>query len=121
MSLGELIDRRADLKAEKAANEAFTKQIEEEIKATERQIMAEMLQNNLVIAAGSKARVVIKEDLQPNVRDWAALHAYIKDNDAFYLLQKRVSATAFREALSAHMEIPGVEGVPVKSLSITAI
>lgn len=121
MNLGELIDLRADLKVRKAEAQRVVDSIDEEVKDTERIIRELMTQADLKIAAGTKAKVVLKEDLQPSVKDWTAFHAFVRENDAFYLLQKRVSATAFRDSLTAGEQIPGVEAVPVVSLSITSI
>lgn len=121
MNLGELIDRRADLKVSKAEAQRVVDAIDDEVKEVERMILETMRASDVKMAAGSKAKAVIKEDLQPSVKDWDALHGYIKDNNAFYLLQKRVAATAFRDSLNAGDSIPGVEAVPVTSLSITSI
>ena len=54
----------------------------------------------------------------PVVEDWDAFYRYIKENDAFYLLQRRPSATAFREAfqLEGDTGIPGVTAATVIKL-----
>ena len=35
-------------------------------------------------------------------QDWASLHQFIKDNDALYLLEKRISQKAMQEFLDEH-------------------
>ena len=121
MNLGELIDLRADLKVRKASIQREIDAVDDEIQDVERRIKEVMLQSDLKMASGTKAKVTLKEDLQPSVKDWAAFHEFIRTHDAFYLLQKRVAATAFRDSLAAGEVIPGVEAVPVTSLSITSV
>ena len=46
----------------------------------------------------------------PSVQDWDAVHQHIIDTNQFELLQKRMSATAWRELAKMGMEVPGVVG-----------
>jgi hypothetical protein len=71
--------------------------------------------------AGQKVRVTLVTKDEPTVRDWADLYDYIKENDAFDLLQKRLSAPAVRERWEAKEEIPGVGTIPVQNLSINKL
>lgn len=120
MNLGQMIDTRADLKVKKALAQREVDALDETIKELEHGIMGAMDSAGVAMASGTKARVVIKEDAQPSVKDWDALYAYIKANDAFFLLQRRVSATAFREATKSE-PVPGIQSVTTRSLSITSI
>jgi hypothetical protein len=55
------------------------------------------------------------------VKDWDLVYDYIKTNDSFYLLQKRMSAAAFRELLNLGHEVPGVEIFKDRKLNLRAL
>lgn len=62
--------------------------------------------------------VSMSEETQPSVTDWDALYEHIKDNDAFYLLQRKVNAAPFRELISMGDTLAGVKPVQVRKLSV---
>lgn len=72
-------------------------------------------------AAGKKYRAQIKTDTKPTVTDWEDVYDYIVDNDRFDLLQKRLGDKAIAEIWDEGEQIPGVEKITVKSVSITKI
>lgn len=72
-------------------------------------------------AAGRFYRVQIKEKRVPKPEDWQQIHAYIRDNDRFDLLQKRVSDKAVMDMLEAGEEIPGMETALIPSVSLTKL
>lgn len=43
-----------------------------------------------------------QEEIKPSASDWSALYDWIKDNDAFEFLEKRVSRGAVREYMEMH-------------------
>lgn len=55
-----------------------------------------------------------------NIKDWSTLWAWIKDNDADYLLQHRISNPAYRELLQSGEGVPGTESVEVVDISLRA-
>lgn len=59
----------------------------------------------------------ISETLVGNVQDWDQVHAYIRDNDAFHLLQRRLANAAYGEILALGDELPGVEPFTKRSLN----
>ena len=71
-----------------------------------RSLMAEMDKSGLKRMANDLATVSVATEAVPNVDNWDELR-YIKDNDLWELLHKRVSATACRE-LAMTESIPGV-------------
>lgn len=62
--------------------------------------------------------VSMAEETQPSVQDWEALYDYIKENDAFYLLQRKVNSAPYRELLTMGDELAGVQPVTVRKLSV---
>jgi hypothetical protein len=68
--------------------------------------------------------VSVKEEIQPKITDWEALYSYIKANDAFYLMPRKINGAPYREALEAANNgvsdpIPGIEPVTIRKLSVT--
>ena len=53
--------------------------------------------------------VSIKKDVVPTVEDWDLVHQHIIENGQFELLQKRMSATAYRELQQMGQDVPGVK------------
>ena len=52
--------------------------------------------------------VSIKKEIVPTVEDWDSVHQHIIDTGQFELMQKRMSATAYRELQQMGQEVPGV-------------
>lgn len=120
MNLGALIDKRQEQKRItrelQAAADASQKLVDE----IETEIFAAMKAAGLEIAAGSTGKVSMRTDTVPQVTDWGKFHEYIRAHNAFYLLQRRVTATAYKEACEAGEVIPGVIPVQLQKLSFTA-
>ncbi|MBH0050685.1 hypothetical protein [Pseudoalteromonas sp. SWYJZ19] len=62
--------------------------------------------------------ISMAEESQPSVHDWDALYEYIKENDAFYFLQRKLNAAPFRELLSMGDDLVGVSEVKIRKLSV---
>lgn len=71
--------------------------------------------------AGKIARATITTKDTPSVVDWEAFRAYVKKNNAWELIQKRVSDTAVRERWEEGVELPGVEHFEVKNVSLSKV
>ncbi len=118
-TLGEAID---DLYQARAARLAKAKEVKElqaeeaEAKATVLQLLKE---TGLEKASGKLATAgIIKEDV-PYVKDWDALYGYIKENDRFDLLQRRIGVVAWRDLFKDGVLIPGTEAGVDTDLSLT--
>lgn len=53
--------------------------------------------------------VRLTSSVVPTVKDWDAFYAWIKKNNAFWMLERRPSVTGYRDQLSTGKAIPGVE------------
>lgn len=54
------------------------------------------------------ATVTVTPKKHPSVKDWDELLRYMEKNDAYYLFQKRLNSSAYKEML----ELEGVENLP---------
>ena len=119
MELGETIDllyetRQQRLELEKSA---------QELKSKETQLREELLDMlssiGLEKASGKQATVGIRRNEVPLVVEWEDIHQFIKTSDRFDLLQKRLSAPAWRELYQGGILVPGtVMGIDTE-LSLT--
>jgi hypothetical protein len=71
----------------------------------------------------SKSRMQIKspDEGQKYSGGWDEFYAYVKKNNAFYLLQKRLSEPAIKEILEAGKKVPGVEEIAYRTVSLHKI
>jgi len=61
--------------------------------------------------------VSIKKETVPTVEDWDAVHQHIIDTGRFELLQKRMSATAYRELQQLGQNVPGVKATELTRIN----
>ena len=117
--LGVRIDTLYDLSAQRLAIE---KQVEE-LKASETQmkeaILSTLREANLEGAKGSVATAAIQYKIKPNVTDWDAVYTFIREQDMFALLQKRLTTTLWTALQDDGITVPGTEPIPVVDLSLT--
>ena len=86
------------------------------------QEMLELLSQLGVPRIGTKsANIIVTQKKIPNVADWDKFYSYIKDNDAMYLLQRRIATTAANELLGLGEEIPGVDIFETETLSVRRV
>jgi hypothetical protein len=63
----------------------------------------------------------LKPKIKPVAEHWALVFKFIKDNDAFDILQKRLTETAVKARWDEGVIIPGINKFPVDDLSITTV
>ena len=78
------------------------------------------LRHNGMSALGGKAGMVkLGKSEEPEPLDWAQIWAYMKQNDAMELVQKRLGSTAVKERWEAGEQIPGIGKRDVYKLSVS--
>lgn len=119
LTLGQAID---ELYTARAARLAMAKEVkdlqvkESEAKATVLKMLGE---TGLEKASGKLATVGILTDDVPYIKDWDAVYGYIKDNDRFDLLQRRIGVVAWRDLFKDGILVPGTEAGVDTDLSLT--
>lgn len=86
--------------------------------ALERDIECAMNDVGIRSAGNDALKISLSDEIVPTVTDWEALFQYIEREGAFYLLQKRMAAGAYREAHQMGLEIPGVEPFTKTKMSV---
>lgn len=127
-SMGRCADLYHDIRELRLAMEKET----EAIKARETEIQEHII-NTLSVgddtgAAGLKYRAQVVTKPTPRLLTgeagdgWGLFTSWVRKNDFFNMLQKRLNETAVKEWMEAEQRIPpGLERVNVKSLSVTKI
>lgn len=118
-TLGACVDRLFAIRAERSKLSAVDTKLDEERKAIEQRLIDELPASSAEGITGKLARATIVSKRVGTVSDWTKLQAYIKKTGAFELLSKRLSQEAVTERWEAKKQVPGVEGITVKKVSIT--
>ena len=98
----------------------------EEIKKRESEVREHII-NNLSAsadtgAAGLRYRAQIVKKEKRNIADWGIFTAWVRKNDMFSMIQKRLSDTAVKDWVEDQgREVPGTEKILVPEVSITKI
>lgn len=74
--------------------------------------------NNLQAKAANLATVTAVTRQVPNAIDWDSVNRFVLENEATYLFQRRLNASAVQELVAQGIELPGVELVDKTTLSI---
>jgi len=75
----------------------------------EAKIVSTLKQQGIDRVGNDKCTLSIKEEIVPTVQDWDEVYKYLIQTKQFELIQKRMSATAFRELLQMGLSVPGVK------------
>lgn len=116
LTLQELIGQSMELKREIDALAKQQTELTNQRDAILNQILAKMDEDGIQRTGTEDANVMVSENIVPTVQDWDAFYSFIRENDAFHLLQRRVTAASYREYLDAGVEIPGV--IPFEKRSV---
>ena len=92
--------------------EARVKEEKEKYKHQEDQLLKAMDKSQLEASRGRLATASITQTDRPTIKDYERFIKYVRDNEAFDLLQRRVSTTAWRERLDEGEKVPGIEVYP---------
>ena len=119
LTLGQAID---NLYTARAARLAKAKEVKD-LQVTEAIAKAQVLQmlndTGLAKASGMTATASITTEDIPFIKDWEAVHEYIKINDRFDLLQKRIGVVAWRDLFKDGILVPGTEPAVDTDISLT--
>ena len=103
--LTELTEVRTNLKTLQEKERGFKSRKME----LEARIVSILKQQGIDRIGNDGCTVSIKQELVPTVEDWDQVYQYLIQTKQFELIQKRMSATAFRELLQMGMNVPGVK------------
>ena len=114
--LNDLLAETAKVRNQIKVVQSEEKLLKSQQRELESQISIRMQEQGLDKISNDICTISLKNEIVPTVEDWDQLHEHITDTNQFELLQKRVSATAYRELIAAGIDVPGV-----KSTELTRI
>ena len=83
----------------------------------EAEIAADMAKQGLTQTGNDVCTISLKTETVPTVEDWDVLHQHISDTGRFELLQKRMTATAYRELIAMEPSVPGVRSTELTKVN----
>tara|TARA_R100001594_G_C4044013_1_gene263788 strand:+ start:1090 stop:1449 length:360 start_codon:yes stop_codon:yes gene_type:complete len=112
----------AKLVSEKKKLDNLEKQFNEQKKLVnelKQDVLVEMEQIGTTTYNGDKAVISVTEHEIPVVEDWNAFYAYIYENNAIDLLQRRVTSSAWKDRRDDGEHVAGVDSMKQQRLRIS--
>jgi len=113
-----MIDEMFDLREKKKGLETSIKAIKEEMTLLEARLIEKFDSEDSPRGQGRSASASITETSVPAIEDWDTFEKYLVENDALYLLQRRIATRAFKELKNTGESIPGVITFPKRTISL---
>ena len=120
-TLGAMIDelKAIDLQRKALANQ--DKVLADQYKLLEAQVMRRLDEEETTMSRGKRASATITETTVAQVKDWDSFYEFVTENDALFLLQRRVANAAYRDLIDAGETVPGVVPFIKRALSVRAL
>lgn len=120
-SIAALADACGDLKQSRLAAQREVDAIKERETALSEWLIDNLPKMEATATAGAAWQATIKEKTVPQVQDWDALYEHVINTRRFEFLQRRLGDAAVKEQWEAGAEVPGVERIDIKTLSLTKV
>jgi len=121
VNLPEYVDKLHTLRVARLAADKESRKLKKQEDDVNAFIIAEMREKAITEAHGELLVVELDVKEKGSVDNWDALWSYIRENNAFELLHKRLTDSAVKERWDAGEEVPGVEKVDVYKLILSTI
>tara|TARA_R100001377_G_scaffold79470_2_gene57777 strand:- start:1010 stop:1387 length:378 start_codon:yes stop_codon:yes gene_type:complete len=116
-TINELLDDLYSIRTEVKSlqeQESELKRSQRELEAT---LMTKLDQQGVDRVGNDVCTVSLKKEIVPTVEDWEAVQRHVRDTGQFELLQKRMSAVAYRELRSMNLDVPGVKATELTRIN----
>lgn len=120
LKTSEIMTRMFEIREEKRAWAKREKELNEEWERLEATLIGRLDEQGSLSVSSRAGSAGISEDDVPIIEDWDSFESYMKENDALYMLQRRIAVGAYRELVKAGQEVPGLRAVKKRSISLTA-
>lgn len=121
-TLQQLIDAWGTARIKRLAEQKVVDKYEEEEKKLKAQVIARMKAAKATSMGGLKYGANRDPNkTKPVAGDWSKIYAWIKENDAFDILQKRLTDTAIQARIEDKIEIPGIIQMPVDDITMFTV
>ena len=116
-TLNQLIEQTASVRKEIESLNKQLKDLNARQDDLDWALMKKMDSEGLSRTSNDSFTVSVKEEVMPQVEDWEEVYQVIRDSGDFSLVQRRVSAAAYRELLKLGEQIPGIKPVTVRKIN----
>jgi hypothetical protein len=116
--IDEMIDKMFLLREQKRGLESQVKEVNKEIADLQQGLLARFQEVGTDYARGSMASASVTETIVPQIDDWGQVAEWVMENDALYLLHRRVSSGPWKELRDAGTDVPGIEPYTKVAISL---
>jgi len=121
-TIGTLIDALKKIDIRRSELSAEETRLKADRETMEKQIIALMDKQDTRIGEGKIARASIIESEEPTTEDWIKFLSWARRTNNLHLIQRRISAPAWRELRALKKtEVPGIGVFNKRSLSLRAV
>ena len=120
-SIGETIDDMHNIRARKRALEDMVKELDKEYGAKEMELMSLMDVQQTRTSEGKLASVHIDEVVYPTADNWGEIYKYIHANKYYHMLERRLTAVAYRELVERGVQVPGIVPFKKRKVKLTSL
>lgn len=117
--LPDMVDQYIVARDQRLVLERQVAEMEKLEKVLKDAIIAKAKHEGLTAVGAKQGLVKINSLIEPRADDWPSVYAYIKENDAFDLLHRRLTSDAVKARWENGVEIPGVGKAEVWKLSVS--
>ena len=119
LTLGQAIDKLYEARAARLAKAAEVKELQAAESVAKANVLKLLRDTGLEKASGKVATASITTEDIPFIKDWDKIHEYIRVNNRFDLLQRRIGVVAWRDLFNDGILIPGTEAGVDTDISLT--
>ena len=117
-TIGDMIDELRDLKDERKLVNKRGDELGAQIQVVEAKLLAAMDSAGTDISRKDGTSAVATETVVADPEDWEEFYEYVKANDAFYLIQRRINNKPFQELIDSGQSVPGLSVFKKRSISL---
>lgn len=117
-SIGEKVDLYFKTREQRLLMQKQVDNVQTEESKLKEEIIRELQAAKVTSIGGNIARVTIQEKIKPIAQNWELVYAYIKEHNAFDLMQRRLTEAAVKGRWEDGIKIPGVDSFTVFDLSV---
>ena len=121
-TVGGLIDELFLLREQRRKLAETDKSLQAQYADLEAKLIAALDLQETTQARGRSATATLNEEELATVTDWSQVHEFVRSQNAFFLLQRRINSAAWREAAAERGEpIPGTTLFKKRSIVLRRI
>ena len=116
-TINELLDDLYSIRTEVKSLQEQENELKRSQRELEATLMTKLDQQGVDRVGNDVCTVSLKKEIVPTVEDWEAVQRHVRDTGQFELLQKRMSAVAYRELRSMNLDVPGVKATELTRIN----